>query len=163
MSEGPSISRAEPMVRNGSGASTWVGSIVIDCTDLPRMMAFWQQALHYVPRDPAEADGVVLMDPGGRGPNLSLNRTSEAPLIDYRIHLDLYSSDPDSEVDRLLGLGAHLILPAGKGRDYVTLADPDGNLFDVIDKRGWRSGQRIQRRSHSVRDGKRNPGGSSGS
>jgi len=119
----------------------WIGSIVIDCSDLPRMMAFWQAALHYVPRDPPEPDGVVLKDPEGRGPNLSLSRTSEEPLNDYRMHPDLYSSEPELEVARLLGLGATLKRPASKGEDFVTLADPDGNLFDVIDKKGWVFGQ----------------------
>ena len=119
----------------------WIGSIVVDCRDLPRMIAFWQGALHYVPRDPPEPDGVVLKDPTGRGPNLSLNLTSEGPLDDYRIHLDLYSSNPEEEVVRLLRLGATLKKPAEKGHDFVTLADPDGNLFDVIDKKGWAFGQ----------------------
>ena len=119
----------------------WIGSFVVDCTDLPRMIAFWQEALHYVPRDPPEADGVVLKDPEGLGPNLSLNRTSEGPLDDYRLHLDLYSSDPGREVRRLLRLGATLVRPAEKGHDFVTLADPDGNLFDVIDKKGWSTGR----------------------
>ena len=119
----------------------WIGSIVVDCTDLPRMIAFWQEALHYVPRDPPEPDGVVLKDPEGRGPNLSLNKTSEGPLDDYRLHLDLYSSDPEREVERLLRLGATLVGPAKKGHDFVTLADPDGNPFDVIDKKGWASGR----------------------
>ena len=122
--------------------SIWIGSIVVDCTDLPRMIAFWQEALHYVPRDPPEPDGVVLKDPEGRGPNLSLNKTSEGPLDDYRLHLDLYSSDPEREVERLLRLGATLVRPAKKGHDFVTLADPDGNPFDVIDKKGWASGRR---------------------
>lgn len=121
----------------------WIGSIVVDCDDLPRMMAFWQAALHYVPREPPEADGVVLKDPEGRGPNLALNRTSEGPLDDYRLHLDLYSFDPEGEVERLLGLGATLKRPAQAGDDFVTMADPDGNLFDVIDKKGWSFGQRV--------------------
>ncbi|MFY9716950.1 MAG: VOC family protein [Thermoplasmata archaeon] len=120
----------------------WVGSVVVDCSDLPRMIAFWQEALHYVPRDPPEEDGVVLKDPTGQGPNLSLNRTSEAPLADYRLHLDLYSSDPAAEVRRLVQLGATLKRAADGDHDFVTLADPDGNLFDVIDKKGWSHGRR---------------------
>jgi hypothetical protein len=119
----------------------WVGSIVVDCSDLPRMIAFWCEAIGYVPRDPAGADGIVLKDPEGRGPNLSLNLTQERPLSDYRIHLDLYSSDPEGEVVRLLRLGATLQRPSGEGCDFVTLADPDGNVFDVIDKKGWSKGQ----------------------
>jgi len=120
----------------------WIGSIVIDCTDFPRMMAFWRETLHYVPREPPEKDSVVLKDPEGRGPNLSLNLTSEGPLEPYRLHLDLYSSDPEREVERLLGIGATLKRPAMEGSDFVTLADPDGNVFDVVDKKGWLLGRR---------------------
>jgi len=121
---------------------SWIGSIVIDCSDLGRMITFWTEALHYVPRDPPEDDGVVLRDPTDQGPNVTLSRTTEGPLRDYRIHLDLYSSDPDREVRRLLRLGASLSHPAQEGDDFVTLADPDGNLFDVIDKQGWAYGRR---------------------
>lgn len=120
---------------------TWIGEIVIDCTDLPRMIAFWQQALHYVPRDSPRADGIILKDPESRSPNLCLKRTPEGPLDDYRIHLDLYSSDSVGEVERLVRLGATLKRRAKKGRGYSTLADPDGNLFDVIDKKGWSFGR----------------------
>jgi len=125
----------------GSPAS-WIGSIVIDCSDLPRMIAFWTRALGYVPREPPEEDGVVLRDPTDNGPNVTLSRTTEGPLRDYRIHLDLYSSNPEEEVRRLLQLGASIDRPAEAGHDFVTLADPDGNLFDVIDKRGWAFGRR---------------------
>jgi len=111
----------------------WIGSIVIDCTDVSRMIEFWSQALHYVPREPATPDGVILKDPKGKGPNLNLSPTSEGPLDGYRLHLDLYASNPLAEVERLIRLGATLNRPAEAGHDFVTLADPDGNLFDVID------------------------------
>ena len=123
-------------------SKTWIGSIVIDCSDFPRMMAFWRETLHYVPREPPEKDSVVLKDPDGHGPNLSLNLTSEGPLEPYRLHLDLYSSDPEREVERVLRLGATLKRPAMEGSDFVTLADPDGNVFDVVDKKGWWFGRR---------------------
>ncbi len=119
-------------VSKGKGR-TWIGSIVIDCTDFDRMLRFWSEALHYVPRDPPKGGWVVLRDPKGKGPNVSLNRTNEGPLKDYRLHLDLYVTDPLGELDRFLRLGATLVQPAEKGKDYVTLADPDGNLFDLVD------------------------------
>ena len=126
----------------------WIGSIVIDCTHLPQMVRFWTEALHYAPRDPPGPDGVVLKDPAGRGPNLNLSRGSEPPLNDYRIHLDLYATDPLAELDRLVRLGATVRLGPRPGHDFVTLADPDGNLFDVIDvnwpgeRTDWSFGQR---------------------
>jgi catechol 2,3-dioxygenase-like lactoylglutathione lyase family enzyme len=125
-----------------SVGTLWVGALVIDCRDLARMIEFWREALHYVPREPADADGVVLKDPAGTGPNVSLNRTNDPPLADYRLHLDLYSSDPPREVARLVRLGARVTRPASPGEDFVTLADPDGNVFDVVEKRGWSFGQR---------------------
>ena len=54
-----------------------VGSIVIRCYEFDRMLAFWQEALHYVPRAPAECGWVVLQDPLGRGPNISLDQYPE--------------------------------------------------------------------------------------
>jgi hypothetical protein len=112
----------------------WVGSIVMDCTNFERMLAFWSEALHYVPRDPSHGpDWAVLKDPTGRGPNVSIGRTPEGPLADYRIHLDLYADDPLAEVNRLIALGATVVRPPSSDHDFVTLADPDGNLFDVID------------------------------
>ncbi len=111
----------------------WIGSIVIDCTDFDRMFRFWTEALHYTPRNAPKPDWVVLQDPTGKGPNLSLNLTSEGPLKDYRLHLDLYATHPLEELDRLLRLGATLVQPAEPGKDFVTLADPDGNLFDLVD------------------------------
>ena len=48
-----------------------IGAVVIHCFDFDRMVAFWREALHYVPRNAASGDWVVLCDPTGRGPNLS--------------------------------------------------------------------------------------------
>jgi hypothetical protein len=126
-----------------SPIGVWMGSVVIDCTNWDRMVEFWTAALHYTPRDPPDEEGVVLKDPEGRYPNLSLYRTNEGPLSDYRLHLDLYSTDLENEVDRLLRLGARLQRRSEGGEDFVTLSDPDGNLFDVIDKKGWSFGRRV--------------------
>ncbi|MCI4364456.1 MAG: VOC family protein [Thermoplasmata archaeon] len=110
-----------------------IGSIVVDCTKLDQMIAFWSEALHYVPQGPIRPDGVMLKDPKGGGPNLNMSLSSEGPLAEYRLHLDLYVTDPLAEAERLIGLGATMNFPAEKGRDFVTLADPDGNLFCLID------------------------------
>src|SRR5208282_3974230 len=124
-----------PVEGKGSGTERgiWVGSIVIDCTQLGPMIQFWSEALHYVPRGPIRPDGVMLQDPKGVGPNLNMSLSDEGPLEEYRLHLDLYVQDPLAEAARLLRLGATMTRPAEKGSDFITLADPDGNLFCLID------------------------------
>lgn len=105
-------------------------------------MGFWPRALHHVPQVPPGPNRLVLKDPSGRGPDRSMNLTSESPMTDYRIHLDLYSSDPEREGERRVGLGPRLVKPAETGVGFVALADPDGNQFDVVDERGRRCRQR---------------------
>jgi predicted enzyme related to lactoylglutathione lyase len=114
-----------------------VGSVVIDCNDFDRMFAFWQEALRYTPREPADDDWVVLSDPGGTGVNVSLQQVPEPRVGKNRLHLDLYTAEPEAEVERLLAIGAARhpgdLEPEA---DFVVLADPEGNLFCVIDKSG---------------------------
>src|SRR5579862_2712503 len=83
-----------------------VGSIVIECQEFQRTMAFWMQALNYAPREPPSNDWVVLSDLEGKGPNMSLQKVPEKTPWNNRIHLDLYTRDMEGEVDRLLELGA---------------------------------------------------------
>lgn len=55
-----------------------IGSIVIHCFEFDRMVAFWRNALRYVPRAPATDGWVVLRDPQGAGPNLSFQARDRA-------------------------------------------------------------------------------------
>ena len=120
----------------------WVGSIVMEVKEFGRMIEFWCAVLGYEPREAPESDWVVLTDPRRIGPNISMQKVAEGPGPDYRYHFDLYSSDPKGEVQRLIGIGAKLLEPAQPDRDFVTLADPDGNPFDVIDTPRFAFGQR---------------------
>ena len=125
-----------PALRSAHGVS--VGSIVIRFHRFEPMLDFWQRALGYVPREPADDGWVVLTDPTGAGPNISLDRVSE-PLAPRgkisRVHLDLYTSDQEGEVERLLGLGATRYERDYEGdEDFVVLVDPDGNRFCVVGK-----------------------------
>lgn len=113
-----------------------IGSVVIRCYEFDKMMAFWQEALHYVPREPAKGGWVVLRDPYGQGPNISLDKYPEKRTGKRsRVHLDLYTEDREGEVERLLKLGASRYpWRYGPGADFVVLEDPDGNLFCVVQK-----------------------------
>jgi catechol 2,3-dioxygenase-like lactoylglutathione lyase family enzyme len=113
-----------------------IGSIVIRCCEFDKMLAFWQQALHYVPREPPTTGWVVLRDPQGKGPNLSLNRVSQKRSgRRSRLHLDLYTNNRGAEVERLVTIGATRYPWRYKpGSDFVVLEDPDGNLFCVVER-----------------------------
>jgi hypothetical protein len=110
-----------------------IGSVVIDCINFDRMLAFWQEALHYVPRAPAAGGWVVLRDPGERSPNVSLNQVSKRLMGRNWLHFDLYTNDREGEVERLLKLGATRHPQTYEpDEDFRVLEDPDGNLFCVV-------------------------------
>jgi catechol 2,3-dioxygenase-like lactoylglutathione lyase family enzyme len=110
-----------------------IGSIVIMCYEFDKMLAFWQDALHYVPREPATDGWVVLRDPEGRTPNVSLNQVRKRRTGRSRLHLDLYANDRDAEVERLVKIGAtRYPWRYRPGADFIVLEDPDGNLFCVV-------------------------------
>jgi catechol 2,3-dioxygenase-like lactoylglutathione lyase family enzyme len=111
-----------------------IGSIVIRCYEFDKMVAFWQAALGYVQRDPVSGGWVVLRDPTGRGPNISLDQVLH-PHTGKRskLHLDLYTDDQKAEVDRLVQLGARRYPWSYRaGDDFIVLEDPDDNLFCVV-------------------------------
>jgi len=114
-----------------------IGSIVVKCRKFDQMLAFWQEALHYVLGRPVEDGFVILRDPEGRGPNLSLDKALDGePLASTRsprLHLDLYADDHEGEVKRLLGIGATRHPQTYDPEDdFIVLKDPDGNLFCVV-------------------------------
>lgn len=109
-------------------------SLVIDCSDLGRSADFWTEALGYVPEGPAVGPYQGLIPADGEGLEILLQRVPEQKRDKNRLHLDLRTPDLESEVKRLLGLGA--VLRTGEpdeefGRHWHILADPDGNEFCV--------------------------------
>ena|SRR5437868_837792 len=112
-----------------------IGSIVIHCIEFERTVAFWQAALHYLPREPAKNNWIVLRDPTGKGPNLSFQGRDRPARSRSWLHLDLYTAHQQAEVERLIGLGAQRHpWRYPPGADYVVLADPGGMLFCVVHK-----------------------------
>jgi hypothetical protein len=80
---------------------------------------------------------VILHDPDGKGPNVSLDKAFEEEhggSTRYpRLHLDLYTENQEGEVRRLLGIEATRHPQTYDPEDdFIVLEDPDGNLFCVV-------------------------------
>jgi predicted enzyme related to lactoylglutathione lyase len=77
-----------------------------------------------------------FLAPTGRLPKLLLQKVDEARTGKNRMHLDIETSDVDTEVRRLEGIGAHRIERTARtehGTHWVIMADPEGNEFCVCD------------------------------
>ena len=115
-----------------------LGTTVLGVADVERAMRFWSAALGLV-EDPEWASETwrTLARPSGAHA-LGLMRSDSPAEPTPRLHLDLYTDTADeqrAEVERLVELGAQRVdwphYPPEP--DFVVLADPDGNLFCVVD------------------------------
>ncbi|GAB3395278.1 VOC family protein [Amycolatopsis echigonensis] len=115
-----------------------LGITVLGVADVERATRFWSEALGLV-EDPEWASETwrTLAHPGGAHA-LGLLRSESPAEPRPRLHLDLYTDTEDeqrAEVERLVRLGARRVdwehYPPKP--DFVVLADPDDNLFCVVD------------------------------
>jgi catechol 2,3-dioxygenase-like lactoylglutathione lyase family enzyme len=112
--------------------SLYVGSTVINVSNIDRAIAFWTAALNYTVRH-ADSTFAVLTDPSRRWSNVSLQLTDAPKQGRNRLHLDLYTPQQEAEVARLEKLGAkRLPWDYPPEPDFIVMGDPDGNEFCVI-------------------------------
>jgi len=110
-----------------------LGQIVIDSADAAAIAGFWSRLL-----DRPLADGanqyfaVVPPAPDSSAPALMFLAVPEPRSGKNRLHLDLVSPDQPAAVERAVALGATRIGDfAEYGTTWTTLADPEGNVFDI--------------------------------
>ncbi|MFI6454550.1 VOC family protein [Streptosporangium amethystogenes] len=116
-----------------------IGQVVLGVTDMRRAVGFWTRALDYAPREGESGDDWTVIAPvGGDGVPLALDISGTPVRRHPRTHLDLFVPDAAgqaSEVERLVSLGAERVdwdlYPDDP--DFVVLADPEGNVFCVVD------------------------------
>lgn len=106
--------------------------ICIDAHNTAELARWWSAALGWR-AEPAEDDGEwLLRAPAGDGPNWLFLPVPEGKSVKNRIHFDFTPADQQSEVARLLALGARNV-DIGQGEQrWVVLADPEGNEFCVL-------------------------------
>ncbi|MFJ6297507.1 VOC family protein [Streptomyces griseoviridis] len=112
--------------------------LAVGCHDPERLAAFWCEVLDFKVID--RSDGKVeigswvptVEDVRARQmpPTLLFIRVPEGKTVKNRLHLDGSTED---EVTRLLGLGAtRTDVGQGSDRNWVVMADPEGNEFCVL-------------------------------
>ncbi|HUN36377.1 MAG TPA: VOC family protein [Trebonia sp.] len=75
---------------------------------------------------------MVEADPAIPGSRIGFRQVPEGKTVKNRMHFDLVTADLEAEVLRLTSLGATKLRETNAGIHYVSLADPEGNEFDLI-------------------------------
>ena len=110
-------------------------ALAFDCTDATVAGGFWAQATGQQ-LDPGANEkfaSIGLRDAGRLAPRWCFVQVPGNERAKSRIHPDLITGDLETEVGRLIGLGARRkeVVESG-GTRWATLLDPEGNEFDVI-------------------------------
>ncbi|MBF6128998.1 VOC family protein [Nocardia brasiliensis] len=109
-----------------------LASVTIDCTDAAALAGFWSELLAVPVDDEASAEFATVGRAAGHAPMLMFLRVPDKTPGKNVIHLDLLAEDWKQHVERAIGLGAKHIGDFDEyGQQWSTLADPEGNLFDI--------------------------------
>jgi len=120
--------------------------IVIDCFDPDALAAFWTAALGYhvvcaeegqveiAAWDEEPTDLAQQVRRGPTPPTLVFVPVREGKSVKNRLHLDIRPVDTphETEVERLIGLGARRADVGQGNKPWTVLADPEGNEFCVL-------------------------------
>jgi hypothetical protein len=112
----------------GAATPPRLASLTFDCGDAPALARFWAALLERPLVDEGADDYVQVQ---GSPPWTFIN-VPEGKATKNRVHVDLDVADLPAAVDRAVGLGATRLGDFDEGGyRWVTLADPEGNEFDL--------------------------------
>ncbi len=107
------------------------GTITFDTTDARALAAWWAE------RTGApvvfDAEGEYVLGAGQGQVGLAFQRVDEPTPGKNRVHLDLTTTDLDAEVAGFVAAGAEVVGEYTEPFRWVTLSDPDGNVFCIAD------------------------------
>jgi Glyoxalase-like domain len=110
-------------------------AVTFDCIDAVQLAKFWGAVLDRNVDDRAndEFASIGLGDPASDRPHWMFVKVPERKRVKNRVHVDLISNSRDRDVKHLLSLGAtHVADIDEDGNRWTTLADPEGNEFDIV-------------------------------
>ena len=113
--------------------SNTISGVSLDARNAQAAASFWAEALGRSVAPGADAQNAVIEgDPAVPGSRIGFHQVPEDKTVKNRMHLDLITTDLDAEVQRLVALGATTLNEIDNGARWTTMADPEGNEFDVI-------------------------------
>ena len=103
-------------------------ALCIDANDPPLLGRFWAQALglSYV----ADPDGGCHLTGPTQQHTVWINDVPEPKIVKHRAHLDVHTAATSDLVD----IGARVLEPAGNGRPWTVLADPEDGEFCAFER-----------------------------
>lgn len=102
----------------------------IDAVDAAEIAAFWAAALGRSINPGANEDSASLaVREGTADAPLMFHGVPEGKRVKNRVHLDLITEEFDADLRRLLDIGATEL---ASFEHWTTLADPEGNEFDLV-------------------------------
>ncbi|MGW3146336.1 VOC family protein [Streptomyces sp. NPDC001177] len=108
--------------------------VTVDAADPVTLGRWWATALGWVVVDDAPDEYEIRPEPD-RLPGLLFVAVPEAKTVKNRLHLDFRPDDQESEVARLLSLGAGRAGVGQGEQPWTVLTDPEGNEFCVLSSR----------------------------
>lgn len=111
-----------------------VGTVMLDCSDLDTMVAFWTELLGI--EEATRFHGYVWLTAlPDAGPALAFQQVPEPKTGKNRMHLDIGVDDAAAFTARVLDLGgAHVEDHTVSGFHWSVLADPEGNEFCIMER-----------------------------
>lgn len=110
--------------------------LIVDATNPEKLSQFWRAVLGWEPT--GRYEGVVEIGaPDGAIPTIVFVPNEEPKRLKNRLHIDVNPTgcDQETEVARLIALGASRV-DIGQGQQrWIVLADPEGNEFCVLQER----------------------------
>jgi predicted enzyme related to lactoylglutathione lyase len=110
-------------------------AVTMDCSDATKLAAFWSAVLDRPVDEGATEDfaAIGMANPPADQPFWLFNKVPEGKTSKNRFHPDLITADLETEVKRLVSLGAteHNTFDED-GTRWTTLTDPEGNEFDLV-------------------------------
>lgn len=108
-------------------------AIAIDCVDAEGLARFWGGVLARPVDEGATEDFASVGAGSGSGAGWVFVKVPEPKATKNRVHVDLAATDLAAETARVIELGATQLAEREEdGARWMTLADPEGNEFDLV-------------------------------